>query len=85
MYRELIVKVTEFKSFATVVKKLKSVIPAKQYRPHVPCVEPSQEMHIGFGWPIFTEKGNEVYFLSAIDRFSKYSTACIYEKANEPF
>ena len=41
-------------------------------------------MQIEFGGPIFVEKGNEVYFLAAIDRFSKYSTACLYEKANGP-
>ena len=41
-------------------------------------------MQIEFRGPIFDEKGNEVYFLAAIDRFSKYPTACIYEKAIGP-
>ena len=62
----------------------KSVIPAKQFNPHIPCVEPNQEIQIDFGGPIFDEKGNEVYFLAAIDRFSKNPTACIYDKANGP-
>ena len=84
MNRQLIVKATECKSCTAMGRNLKSVIPAKQFRPHIPCVEPNQEMQIDFGGPIVDEKGNEVYFLDAIDCFSKYPTACIYEKANGP-
>ena len=71
MHRELIVKATECKHCAVIGKNFKSVIPAKQFNPHIPCVEPNQEIQIDFGDPIFDEKGNEVYFLAAIDRFSK--------------
>ena len=78
--REIIVKETECKPCTAIGKNLKSVIPAKQFKPHVepfiPCVEPNQEMQIDFGGPIFDEKGNEIYFLAAIDRFSKYLTEC---------
>ena len=84
MHRELIVKSTECKPCTVIGKNLKSVIPAKQFTPHIPCVEPNQEIQIDFGGPIFGEKGNEVYFLAAIDRFSKYPTAYIYDKANGP-
>ena len=65
-------------------KNLKSFIPAKQFNPHIPCVEPNQEIQNDVGGPIFDEKGNQIYFLAAIDRFSKYPTACIYGKANGP-
>ena len=64
-------------------KNLKSVILAEQFQPHIPCVEPNQEIQIDFGGPIFDEKGNEVYFLAAVDRFPKYTTACIYDKLME--
>ena len=84
MRRELIVKATECKPCTAIGKNLKSNIPAKQSNPHIPCKEPNQEIQIDFGGPIFDEKGNEVYFLAAIDRFSKYPTAYIYEKANGP-
>ena len=84
MHRELIVKDTECKPCTVIGMNIKSVIPAKQLNPHTPCVEPNQEIQIDFGGPIFDEKGNEIYFLAAIDRFSKYSTACIYDKANGP-
>ena len=84
MHRELIVEATECKPCIVIGKKLKSVIPAKKFHPYIPCVEPNQEIQIDFGGPIFDEKGNEIDFLAAIDRFSKYPSACIYDKANGP-
>ena len=84
MNRELIVKATECKPCTAIGKNLKSVIPAKQFRPHIPCVEQNQKIQNDFGEPTFDARGNEVYFLAAIDRFSKYPTECIYEKANGP-
>ena len=84
IHRDIIVKATECKPCTVIGKNLKSIIPAKQFNPHIPCVEPNQEIQIDFGGPFFDEKGNEVYFLAAIDRFSKYSTAYIYDKANGP-
>ena len=84
IHRELIAKATECKPCTVIGKNLKSFIPAKQFDPHIPCVEPNQEIQIEFGRPIFDEKGNEVYFLAAIDRFSNYPTAYIYDKANGP-
>ena len=87
MHRELIVKATDCKPCTVIGKNLKPVIPAKQFNLHtfnLPCVEPNQEIQIDFGGPIVVEKGNEVYFLAAIDRYSKYLTACIYDKANGP-
>ena len=62
IHRELIVKATECKPGTVTGKNLKSVIPAKQFYPHVPCIEPNQEIQIDFGGPIFNEKGTEVYF-----------------------
>ena len=84
MHRELIVKATECKPGTVVSKNLKSVIPAKQFNPHIPCVEPNQEIQIDFGGPIFDEKGSEVCILAAIDCFSNYPAAYIYDKANGP-
>ena len=84
IHRELIVKATECKPCTVIGKNLKSVFPAKQFNPHIPCVEPNQEIPIDFGGPIFDERGNEVHFLAAIDRFSEYPTAYIYDKANGP-
>ena len=84
MKRELIVKATECKTCTTIGNNLKSVIPAKQFRPRIPYVEPNQEIQIDFGGAFFGEKGNVVFFIAARDHFSKYPTSCIYEKANRP-
>ena len=85
MNRELIVKETECKLCTVVDKNLKSVFPAQQFRPHVLSVEPNQEIQIHFRGPFFDDKGNKVYFLAAIDRFSKCPIACfLYVKANGP-
>ena len=48
MNRELIVKATECKPCTAIGKNLKSVIPATQFGPHIPCVEPNQENQIDF-------------------------------------
>ena len=56
MNRELIVKATECKTCTAIGKNLKSVIPAKQFRPHIPCVELNQEIQIDFGGPSFDTK-----------------------------
>ena len=84
MNSKIIVKATECKPCTAIGKNLKSVIPAKQFKPHIPCVEPNQELQIDFGRPFYDEKGNEVYFIASIDRFYKYPTAFMYEKANGP-
>ena len=72
MHRELIDKATECKPCTVIDKNPKSVIPAKKFNPHIPRVEPNQEIQIDSGGPIFYEEGNEIYFLAAINRFSKY-------------
>ena len=84
MNRQLIVKKTECKLCTVIDKNLKSVVPAQQFRPHVLCVEPNQEIQIHFRCPIFDDECNKVYFLAAIDRFSKCPIACLYVKANGP-
>ena len=84
MIQELIVKATECKSCTANGKNPKSIILVSQFRPHTPCVEPNQEIQIDFLGPNLNYKGNEVYFLAAIDCFSKCSTACIHDKANGP-
>ena len=40
---ELIVKSRECKPGTAIGKNLKSVIPAKQFQPHIRCAEPNQE------------------------------------------
>ena len=39
-------------------------------------------MQIDFGGPIYIEKNQEVYFLACIDRFSKFATVEVFDRAN---
>ena len=82
--KELILRATECKPCSTFGKNLKSVIYAKQFHLHIPCAEPNKERQNDLLGPISDEKGQEIYFLAGIDRFSKFPTACLFEKANGP-
>ena len=84
MYRKLIVRLTQFKPCTAIDKNLISVIPTEPFHPHIPCAEPNQETQIDFGGPTYGEKGNEIYFLAALDGFSKYLTAYPFDNANGP-
>ena len=69
MNRDLLVKAIECKSCTAIGKNLKSVIPAKQFKAHTPCIVPNQEIQIDFAGPINNEKEHEIYILTCIDRF----------------
>ena len=43
---------------------------------------PNKEIQIDFGGPIYNEKNHEVYFLVCLDRFSKFPTAEVFDRAN---
>ena len=46
--------------------------------------ETHQEIQIDFNGHIYDEKGHERYSLAAVDQFSKFPTACIFDKAKGP-
>ena len=46
------------------------------------CVQPNDEIQIDFGGPILNEKGIEQYFITSVDRYSKYPTAEIMNNAS---
>ena len=80
--RDWLVKAIECKSCTAIGKNLKSVIPAKQFKAHTPCIVPNQEIQIDFAGPINNEKEHEIYILTCIDRFSKYPSAELVDNAN---
>ena len=82
MNRHLLLRAIECKPCTPIGKSLKSIIPAKQFQPHKPCIVPKQEIQIDFARPINNEKDPEVYILTCIDRFSKYPSAEIFDNAN---
>ena len=84
MNRDLLVKAIECKSCTAIGKNLKSVIPAKQFKAHTPCIVPNQEIQIDFAGPINNEKEHEMYILTCIDRSSKYPSSELVDNANAP-
>ena len=46
------------------------------------CKVPNEEVQIDFGGPIYNEKNQEVYFLACIDRFSKFLSSEVFDRAN---
>ena len=82
MNRDLLVRAIECKPCTAIGKNLKSIIPAKQFQAHKPCMVPKQEIQIDFAGPFNSEKDHETYILTCIDRFSKYPSADFFDNAN---
>ena len=84
MHREILNKAAQCKPCTDIGKNLKPIIPATKWKPLINCSEPNDEIQIDFGGPITNEKDQDVHFLACIDRFSKYPTVEVFEKANGP-
>ena len=84
MHREILNKAAQCKPCTHIGKNLKPVVPASKWKPLQTCKEPNEEKQIDFGGPITNEKDQDVYFLACIDRFSKFPTVEVFEKANGP-
>ena len=84
IHRDLLAKASECKACTEIGKNLKSVIPHRKWTPQPKCSEPNDEIQLDFGGPILNEKGIEQYFITSIDRYSKYPTAEIVNNASGP-
>ena len=84
MHREILNKAAQCKPCADIGKNLKPVVRASKWKPLQTCTEPKEEIQIDFGGPITDEKDQDIYFLACIDRFSKFPTVEVFEKANGP-
>ena len=84
IYRDILAKASECKLCTEIGKNLKSVILHSKRAPLPKCIEPNDEIQIDFGGPILNKKGIEQYFITSIDRYSKYPTAEIVNNASSP-
>ena len=84
MHREILDKAAQCKPCTDIGKNLKPVVPASNWKLLLNCSEPNEEILIDFGGPITNEKDQDIHFLACIDRFSKYRTVEVFEKANGP-
>ena len=82
MHREILAKTSDCVPCTDIDKKLKPIIPKSKWHPYKLCQEPNEEIQIDFGGPILNEKDKEIYFLTCIDRYSKYPTVVIFENVN---
>ena len=58
------------------------MIPHRKWTPLPKSSEPNDEIQIDFGGPILNEKSIEQYFITGIDRYSKYPTTEIVNNAS---
>ena len=82
MHREFLAKTSDCVPCTEIGKNLKPLIPKSKLHPHKVRQEANEQIQIEFGGPILNEKDKKVYFLTCIDRYSKYLTAEVFEKAN---
>ena len=82
MHREIWAKTSDCVPCTDIGKNLKPIIPKSKWYPHKACQEPNEEIQIDFGGPILNDQDKDIYFLTCIDRYSKYPTVRIFEKAN---
>ena len=82
MHREILAKTSDCVPCTDIGKNLKPIIPKSKWFPHKACQEPNEEIQIDFGGPILNDQDKDIYFLTCIDRYLKYPTVRIFEKAN---
>ena len=82
MHREILAKASDCVPCKDIGKNLKPIILKSKWHPQRACQEPNEEIQIGFGVPIINDQNKDIYFLTCIDRYSKYPTVRIFEKAN---
>ena len=81
MHRDIATKTAKCNPCVKIGKNLKPIIPANKWAPLKLCKVPNGEIQIDFGGPIYNEKNQEIYFLACIDRFSKFPTAEVFDRA----
>ena len=82
MHRDIITKTAKCNPCVKIGKILKSITPANKWAPLRLCRVPNEAIQTDFGGPICNEKNQEIYFLACIDRFSKFPTAEVFDRAN---
>ena len=81
MHRDIITKTAKCNPCVKIGKNLKSIIPANKWAPLKLCKVPNEEIPIDFGGPIYNKKSSDLLF-ACIDRFSKFPTAEVFDRAN---
>ena len=81
MHRGIATKTAKCNPCVKIGKNLEPIIPANKWTPLKLCKVPNEEIQIDFGGPIYNEKNQEIYFRACIDRFSKFPSAEVFDRA----
>ena len=84
MHREVLNNAMQCKACSEIRKNRKPIIPESKWKPLLNCSDPNEETQSAFGGPITSEKDQDIHFLACIDRFSKYPTVEVFDRANGP-
>ena len=84
MHREIPYKAAQCKPCTDIGKNLTPVVSASKWQLLLNCSELNEEIQIDFAGPITNEKDQGIHFFACIDRFSKYPTVEVFDKANGP-
>ena len=84
MHREILNKAAQCNPCTDIGKNLKPVVPASEWKSLLNCSEPNEDVQIDFGGPITNEKNQDIHFLACTERFSKYPTVKVLDKASGP-
>ena len=82
MHKEILAKTSDCVPCTEIGKNLKPIIPKSKWHPHKTCQELNEEIQIDFAGSITNDKEKDIYFLTCIDRYSKYPTVRIFDNAN---
>ena len=82
MHRDIVTKTAKCNPCVKIGRNLKSIIPASKWAPLKLFKVPNEETQFDFCGPIYDKKNQAVYFLPCIDRFSKFPTAEVFDRAN---
>ena len=77
----ILAEASECKACTEIGKNLNLVMPHCKWTPLPKCIEPNDEIQIDFCGQIINEKGIEQFFITSVDRYSKYPTAEIVNNA----
>ena len=82
MHRDIVTKTASCNLCIKIGKNIKSITPANEWTPLKLCKVPNEVIQIDFGGPNYNEKNQEIYILACIDRFLKFPTAEVFDRAN---
>ena len=82
MHRDIISKTAKCNPCVKIGKNLKSINPANKWAPINYAKYQMKKFKLTLADPFIMKKNHEVYFLACIDRFSKFPTAEVFDRAN---